>query len=80
MALAELGRFSKNEANILIGALEAQGIIAVAFDEGASIADGSQRVGTYPLVRNNSGKLELIPYDVFGPKIYRPEISPRRIS
>ena len=42
MALAELGRFSKNEANILIGALEAQGIIAVAFDEGASIADGSQ--------------------------------------
>jgi len=42
MALAELGRFSKNEANILIGALDAQGIIAVAFDEGASIADGSQ--------------------------------------
>ncbi|MBA4047727.1 MAG: hypothetical protein C0476_04210 [Sphingomonas sp.] len=42
MALAELGRFSKNEANILIGALDAQGIGAVAFDEGASIADGSQ--------------------------------------
>lgn len=42
MALAELGRFSKNEANILIGALDAQGIPAVAFDEGASIADGSQ--------------------------------------
>lgn len=42
MSLAELGRFSKNEANILIGALDAQGIPAVAFDEGASIADGSQ--------------------------------------
>lgn len=42
VALAELGRFSKNEANILIGALDAQGIGAVAFDEGASIADGSQ--------------------------------------
>lgn len=42
MALAELGRFSKNEANILIGALDAQGIPAIAFDEGASIADGSQ--------------------------------------
>jgi len=42
MALAELGRFSRNEANILIGALEAQGIPAIAFDEGASIADGSQ--------------------------------------
>lgn len=42
MALAELGRFSRNEANILIGALDAQGIDAVAFDESASIADGSQ--------------------------------------
>lgn len=42
MPLAELGRFSKNEANILIGALDAQGIAAIAFDEGASIADGSQ--------------------------------------
>lgn len=42
MALAELGRFARNEANILIGALDAQGIDAVAFDEGASIADGSQ--------------------------------------
>jgi Putative prokaryotic signal transducing protein len=42
VALTELGRFSKNEANILIGALDAQGIGAVAFDEGASVADGSQ--------------------------------------
>ncbi len=42
MSLAELGRFARNEANILIGALDAQGIDAVAFDEGASIADGSQ--------------------------------------
>lgn len=42
MSLAELGRFGRNEANILIGALDAAGIPAVAFDEGASIADGSQ--------------------------------------
>ncbi|MBX9796303.1 DUF2007 domain-containing protein [Sphingomonas sp.] len=42
MSLAELGRFSRNEAMILVGALEAQGIPAIAFDEGASIADGSQ--------------------------------------
>ena len=42
MSLVELGRFSRNEANILIGRLESEGIPAFAFDEGASIADGSQ--------------------------------------
>lgn len=42
MTLAELGRFDRQEAHILIGALGAQGIEAIAFDEGASIADGSQ--------------------------------------
>ncbi len=42
MTLAELGRFDRQESHILIGALGAQGIEAIAFDEGASIADGSQ--------------------------------------
>lgn len=41
MALAELGRFPRNEAHIIVGRLEADGIDAVAFDGGASIADGS---------------------------------------
>jgi hypothetical protein len=41
MALAELGRFARNEAHILVGRLEADGIPAVAFDAGSSIADGS---------------------------------------
>ena len=42
MSLVELGRYSRNEAHIIIGALEAAGIPAVAFDGGASLADGSQ--------------------------------------
>ena len=42
MSLVEVGRFGRNEANIVIGRLDSEGIIAVAFDEGASIADGSQ--------------------------------------
>lgn len=42
MSLVEVGRFARNEANIVIGRLESEGIIAIAFDEGASIADGSQ--------------------------------------
>ncbi|MEG3147917.1 DUF2007 domain-containing protein [Sphingomonas sp. RT2P30] len=42
MSLVEVGRFARNEANILIGRLESEGIPAIAFDEGASIADGSQ--------------------------------------
>ncbi|MES2043982.1 MAG: DUF2007 domain-containing protein [Pseudomonadota bacterium] len=42
MSLVEVGRFGRNEANIVIGRLGSEGIIAIAFDEGASIADGSQ--------------------------------------
>jgi hypothetical protein len=42
MSLVELGRYSRNEAHIIVGALEAAGIPAVAFDGGASLADGSQ--------------------------------------
>ena len=41
MSLIELGRFNRNEAHIVIGRLEAEGILAVAFDAGSSIADGS---------------------------------------
>lgn len=41
MALVELGRFNRNEANILIGRLDSEGIDAIAFDGEASIADGS---------------------------------------
>ncbi len=41
MSLVELGRFSRNEAHIVVGRLEAEGIAAVAFDAGSSIADGS---------------------------------------
>ncbi|MBJ6122763.1 DUF2007 domain-containing protein [Sphingomonas mollis] len=41
MSLVELGRFNRNEAHIVIGRLESEGIDAVAFDAGSSIADGS---------------------------------------
>lgn len=41
MALVEIGRFARNEAHILIGRLEAEGIPALALDGNASIADGS---------------------------------------
>lgn len=41
MALAELGRFDRNEAHILIGRLAAEDIPAIAFDGHSSIADGS---------------------------------------
>ncbi|PZU80047.1 MAG: hypothetical protein DI530_06685 [Sphingomonas sp.] len=41
MALVELGRYDRNLANILVSRLEAEGIPALAFDGGASIADGS---------------------------------------
>jgi len=41
MSLVELGRFNRNEAHIVVGRLEAEGIDAVAFDAGSSIADGS---------------------------------------
>jgi len=41
VALVELGRFDRNEANIVIGRLDSEGIDAVAFDGNSSIADGS---------------------------------------
>ncbi|QNQ09135.1 putative signal transducing protein [Sphingomonas alpina] len=41
MALVELGRFNRNEAHILIGRLESDGITALAFDGESSIGDGS---------------------------------------
>jgi len=41
MALVELGRFNRIEADILVGRLDAEGIPAVAFDGNSSIADGS---------------------------------------
>ncbi|MFA6116476.1 MAG: DUF2007 domain-containing protein [Sphingomonas sp.] len=41
MALVELGRFNRNEAHIVIGRLDSEGIDAVALDGNASIADGS---------------------------------------
>ena len=42
MALVELGRFARNEAHILIGLLDSEGIPVIALDGNASIADGSQ--------------------------------------
>ena len=41
MSLVELGRYDRNLANIIAGRLGAEGIAAVVFDGGASIADGS---------------------------------------
>jgi hypothetical protein len=41
MALVELGRFDSPHAHIIVARLEADGIMAFAFDAGASIADGS---------------------------------------
>ena len=41
MSLVELGRYDRNLANIVVGRLGAEGIDAIAFDGGASIADGS---------------------------------------
>ncbi len=41
MALVELGRYPSPEAHMVIGLLDAQGIMAVAFDTGARIAEGS---------------------------------------
>ena len=41
MSLVELGRYDRNLANILVGRLANDGIAALAFDGGASIADGS---------------------------------------
>jgi len=41
MALVELGRFNYFEAQLLVSRLESDGIMAFAFDSGASIADGA---------------------------------------
>lgn len=41
MSLVELGRFDRNEAHLIVGRLDSEGIDALAFDAGASIADGS---------------------------------------
>lgn len=41
MSLVEVGRFDRNLANIVAGRLEAEGIPAIVFDGGTSIADGS---------------------------------------
>ncbi len=41
MALVELGRFDRQEAYIVQGRLEDDGIMSFVFDAGASIADGS---------------------------------------
>lgn len=41
MSLTELGRFNRNEAHILIGRLQSEGIPAIAFDGETSIGDGS---------------------------------------
>jgi hypothetical protein len=37
MALAELGRFDRNEAHIVVGRLEAEGIAALVFDGESNI-------------------------------------------
>jgi hypothetical protein len=41
MSLVELGRYARNEAMMVIGRLDSEGIDAVSFDGNASIADGS---------------------------------------
>lgn len=41
MTPVELGRYDRNLAHIIIGRLASEGIDAVAFDAGTSIADGS---------------------------------------
>ena len=41
VAIVELGRFSRNEAHVVIGRLDSEGIDAIAFDGEASIGDGS---------------------------------------
>jgi hypothetical protein len=41
LSLVELGRYSRNEALIIVGRLESEGIPAIAFDGDMSIGDGS---------------------------------------
>jgi hypothetical protein len=44
MSLVELGGYSYPEAHIIIGRLESEGIIAIAFDAGTHMAEGSFRL------------------------------------
>ncbi len=41
MSLVEVGRYDRNLASIIVARLASDGIPALAFDGGASIADGS---------------------------------------
>ncbi|MGI4732207.1 MAG: DUF2007 domain-containing protein [Janthinobacterium lividum] len=41
MALAELGRFDRMAAHIIVGRLDSEGIPAIAFDGESSVGDGS---------------------------------------
>ncbi len=41
MALVELGRFPRVEAQIIVGRLESEGLPAIAFDSETSFAEGS---------------------------------------
>ena len=41
MALVELGRYAPPEAYLMVARLEADGIMAFAFDSGSSIVEGS---------------------------------------
>jgi hypothetical protein len=41
VSLVELGRYNRNEAMIIVGRLDSEGIDAISFDGNASIADGS---------------------------------------
>lgn len=41
MALVEIGRFNRIEAHVIVGALEAAGIPAIAFDAEMSLGEGS---------------------------------------
>lgn len=41
MALVELGRFPRVEAQIIVGRLESEGFPAVAFDSETSMGEGS---------------------------------------
>jgi len=41
MSLAELGRYSRNEALIIAGRLESEGIAAIVLDGDMAIGDGS---------------------------------------
>lgn len=44
MSLVELGAYSWSEAHIVVGRLEAEGIVAIAFDAGTHMAEGSFRL------------------------------------